>query len=34
MPAELNKPVGTLNDRPHNPLLGSTEGWYNNIGAV
>ena len=34
MPAELNKPVGTLGDKPHNPLLGSTEGNYNNIGVV
>jgi hypothetical protein len=34
MPAELNKPVGTLTDRPSNPLLGSTEGHFNNIGVA
>lgn len=34
MPAELNKPVGTLKDRPHNPNLGSNEGPFNNIGVA
>jgi len=34
MPADVTKPVGTLTDRPHNPLLGSNEGHYNNVGVA
>ena len=34
MPAELNKPVGTLTDRPSNPIIGSNEGHFNNIGVA
>lgn len=34
MPAEVTKPVGTLKDRPHNPMIGSNEGPFNNIGVA